>query len=82
MKINFGDIEVDFQKNLFLGIRNPEGARKAVESAFEKSLWEGKISYEHCDTGDMSSVRKFAERVQQLYPAIHVLINNGEMVKN
>ena len=60
------------------GVRNPEGARKAIESSFKKSLYDGKVTYLRCDTGDMSSVREFAEKIKQAYPAIHVLINNGE----
>ena len=58
-------------------MRNPEGARKTVESLFDKSLTSGKICYEKCDTGDMESVRGFAMKVQEKFSAIHVLINNG-----
>lgn len=43
-----------------------------------KSLTDGKLFYEKCDTGDMSSVREFAKKVQTKFSAIHVLINNGE----
>ncbi|KAG5673144.1 hypothetical protein PVAND_003215 [Polypedilum vanderplanki] len=65
---------------IVMGVRNPEGAKQAVESIIDKSLYEGKINYEHCDTGDMNSVRKFAERVQQLHPAVHILINNAAVM--
>lgn len=61
-------------------MRNPEGARKTIEGSFDKSITDGKICYEKCDTGDMESVRDFALKVQEKFSAIHVLINNGEVI--
>jgi NAD(P)-dependent dehydrogenase (short-subunit alcohol dehydrogenase family) len=62
-----------------LGVRDPDSAQKSVENAIEESLTKGKVFYERCDTGDMTSVREFAKKVQEKFPAIHVLINNGEI---
>lgn len=63
---------------VMLGVRNPEASRKSVEDALGNELTKGKVFYEKCDTGDMESVRDFAKKVQQKFPAIYVLINNGE----
>jgi NAD(P)-dependent dehydrogenase (short-subunit alcohol dehydrogenase family) len=65
------------QMTVMLGVRNPEASKKSVEEALGKELTEGKVFYEKCDTGDMESVRHFAAKVQQKFPAIHLLINNG-----
>jgi NAD(P)-dependent dehydrogenase (short-subunit alcohol dehydrogenase family) len=67
-----------FTNIIILGVRNPEAARKSVESFINESLTKGKVFYEKCDTGDMESVRSFAENVQNKFPSIHLLINNGE----
>ena len=61
------------------GVRSPEGAKKSVESFVGDELARGKIYYEECDTGDLESVRNFAKKVQEKFPAIHLLINNGEL---
>ncbi|CRK94471.1 CLUMA_CG007977, isoform A [Clunio marinus] len=60
-----------------MGVRNPEESRRSVEKAFEKLSLKGKVLYEKCDTGDMSSVRSFAKSVKEKYSAIHVLVNNA-----
>lgn len=62
---------------VMLGVRNPDASKKSVEEALGKTITEGKVFYEKCDTGDMESVRDFAKKVQQKFPAIHLLINNG-----
>jgi short-subunit dehydrogenase involved in D-alanine esterification of teichoic acids len=63
-------------------VRNPEAAKTSVESSLDKALINNcKIYYEQCDTGDLKSVEKFAERVKKLTPAVHILINNGEKLK-
>lgn len=64
------------------GVRNIEVSRKAVESFVDASLTNGKVFYENCDTGDNESVRQFAQRVQQKFDAIHLLINNGKLCFN
>jgi NAD(P)-dependent dehydrogenase (short-subunit alcohol dehydrogenase family) len=66
------------EMTVMLGVRNPEASKKSVEEALGVALTSGKVFYEKCDTGDMQSVRDFAERVQRKFPGIHVLINNGE----
>lgn len=63
---------------VLLGVRNPEGSKKSVEEALGEELTKGRVFYEKCDTGEMDSVRDFAKKVQAKFPAIHVLINNGE----
>lgn len=65
---------------LLVGVRNPEEARKLVESSFDISRTEGKIFYEKCDTADLESVRSFAKKVQEKFPKIHLLINNGKIL--
>jgi NAD(P)-dependent dehydrogenase (short-subunit alcohol dehydrogenase family) len=66
---------------VMLGVRNPETSKKSVEDALGNELTKGKVFYEKCDTGDMESVREFAKKVQQKFPAVHVLINNGKDLK-
>jgi NAD(P)-dependent dehydrogenase (short-subunit alcohol dehydrogenase family) len=66
---------------VMLGVRNPEISKKSIEDALGNELTKGKVFYEKCDTGDMKSVREFAKKVQQKFPAIHVLINNGKDLK-
>lgn len=61
----------------FTGVRNIEAARKSVESYIDSSLLMNKVIYENCDTGDLSSVREFAKRVQERFRGINLLINNG-----
>lgn len=66
---------------VMMGVRNPEGSRKSVEEALGVELTKGRIFYEQCDTGDLESVKQFAKKVQQKFPAFHLLINNGERQK-
>ena len=65
----------------FSGCRKPKDAQKSVEQNLEKSLIENRVHYEVCDTSDVDSVRKFAEIIKIKYPAINLLINNGEFWK-
>jgi NAD(P)-dependent dehydrogenase (short-subunit alcohol dehydrogenase family) len=65
---------------VMLGVRNPEASRKSIEKALGAELTKDKVLYEKCDTGDMKSVKEFARKVQEKFPAIHLLINNGEYV--
>ena len=62
-----------------LGVRNPGESQKAVEEAIDSKLTKGRVFYEKCDTGDLETVKEFAKKVQQKFPSIHVLINNGEL---
>lgn len=63
---------------VMLGVRNPEASKKSVEAALGVELTNGRVFYERCDTGDMESVKEFANKVQAKFPAVHVLINNGK----
>lgn len=63
---------------VMLGVRNPDVSQKSVEETLGSELTKGKVFYEKCDTGDMETVKEFAKKVQQKFPAVHVLINNGE----
>ncbi|XP_070490215.1 uncharacterized protein [Chironomus tepperi] len=65
------------EMTVILGVRNIEAARKSVESYIDSSLLMNKVIYETCDTGDMSSVREFAKRVQERCRGINLLINNA-----
>ena len=65
------------EMTVMLGVRNPEASKISVEETLGKTITEGKVFYAKCDTGDMESVREFANKVQQKFPAIHLLINNG-----
>ena len=58
-------------------MRDTETSRKSVEAAIEEDLRRGKVFYEKCDTGDLESVNSFARKVQDQFPAINLLINNG-----
>lgn len=64
---------------VLLGVRNPESSKKSVEAALGVELTKNKVFFEQCDTGEMQSVREFAKKVQEKFPAVHVLINNGEI---
>ncbi|CAG9809469.1 unnamed protein product [Chironomus riparius] len=65
------------EMTVILGVRNIEAARKSVESYIDSSLLMNKVIYENCDTGDLSSVREFAKRVQERCRGINLLINNA-----
>lgn len=65
------------EMKIVMGVRNPDASKKSVEAAIGKELTKDQIIYEKCDTGDMKSVEDFAKQVQLKFPAIHLLINNG-----
>lgn len=50
----------------------------SVEANIEESLIKERVFYEVCDTSDLDLVKKFAEIIKIKYPAINLLINNGE----
>lgn len=60
-----------------MGVRNPEASKKSVEMAMGEELTKNKIFYEKCDTGDVKSVEEFAMKIKEKFPAVHLLINNG-----
>lgn len=64
---------------ILLAVRDPISAKKSVESSIDDTLTQEKIIYEKCDVSDVESVKEFAKRVQEQFPAIHLLINNGEI---
>jgi NAD(P)-dependent dehydrogenase (short-subunit alcohol dehydrogenase family) len=64
--------------NLCLGCRNPKEAQKSVEANIDHELIKDRVFYEVIDTSDLELVRKFAETISIKYPAINLLINNGE----
>ncbi|CAO1433351.1 unnamed protein product [Diamesa serratosioi] len=69
---------LDCDMNVMLGVRSPEDAKIAIEKFIDSQiLTQGKLYYEKCDTGDMESIRTFAEKVQNQFPEIHLLINNA-----
>lgn len=62
----------------FTGVRNPKEAQKNIESRVDFSDLDGvKIDYLYLDTGNLKSVRQFAQAVQQKYSKIDMLINNA-----
>lgn len=63
---------------LFTGCRNPKEAQKSVEANIDSELIKNRVFYEVTDTSDLDLVRKFAETISIKYPAINLLINNGE----
>ncbi|XP_070490622.1 polyprenol dehydrogenase-like [Chironomus tepperi] len=65
------------EMKVVMGVRNPESSKKSVETAIGVDLCKNNITYLQCDTGDMESVRQFAAKVKQSFPAIHILINNA-----
>ncbi|XP_070490223.1 polyprenol dehydrogenase-like isoform X3 [Chironomus tepperi] len=69
------------EMTVILGVRNIEAARKSIESSIDSSLLMNKVIYENCDTGDMSSVREFAKRVQERCQGINLLINNAGILE-
>lgn len=62
----------------FKGVRNNEMSKNTVESYINNPSQLQRVFYETCDVGDMMSVRSFARNVQEKFPKIHLLINNGE----
>ncbi|XP_055629128.1 dehydrogenase/reductase SDR family member on chromosome X [Toxorhynchites rutilus septentrionalis] len=70
-------VECDIE--VILGVRNPDQAKKAVETYLEHSkVTEGaKLHYEQLDIGSMKSVREFATKIQGKFDKIHILINNA-----
>jgi short-subunit dehydrogenase involved in D-alanine esterification of teichoic acids len=61
-------------------VRNPKDARRSVEANIESEILKNrKIFYEVCDTSDLDAVRNFANIIKEKYPAINLLINNGEL---
>lgn len=60
-----------------MGVRNPEASKNSVEMAMGEELTKNKIFYEKCDTGDVKSVEEFAMKIKEKFPAVHLLINNG-----
>lgn len=60
------------------GVRNPKEAQRNVESIIEKDDdITAKISYEYLDTGNLKSVRDFADSIQKNHSKIDILINNA-----
>lgn len=51
----------------------------SVKANIEESLIKNRVFYEVCDTSDLDLVKKFAEIIKIKYPAINLLINNGEV---
>jgi short-subunit dehydrogenase involved in D-alanine esterification of teichoic acids len=66
----------------FSGCRNPKEAQKSVEANINSELIKDRVFYEVTDTSDLELVRKFAETISIKYPAINLLINNGECFFN
>jgi NAD(P)-dependent dehydrogenase (short-subunit alcohol dehydrogenase family) len=62
---------------VMLGVRNPETSRKTIEHELGELAQNGKIFYEKCDTEDLESVKKFADKVKERFTKIHILINNA-----
>lgn len=63
----------------FLAVRNIEAAQKSVEAFITKTELKKKIIYLNCDISDMKSIKIFAQNVQEKYPKINLLINNGNL---
>lgn len=61
----------------FSGVRNPTQAKEAVENVIDLSTVPGKIYFERLDTGNMTSVRQFAQTVKTKFTQVHLLINNA-----
>lgn len=72
------DFTWDFSFYNFLAVRNIEVAKESVEDFIKDIVMLQKVVYEKCDISDMSSVRDFAKNVQEKYPKINLLINNGK----
>ena len=64
--------------HVVVAVRNPKDARRSVEENIEAELIKDRVFYEVCDTSDIDAVRCFATNIKQKYPAINLLINNGE----
>jgi NAD(P)-dependent dehydrogenase (short-subunit alcohol dehydrogenase family) len=59
-------------------MRNPEKAATTMQDVIKLSKSHGALHIEELDIGDMSSVRKFAAKVEIKFEKIHLLINNGK----
>ena len=65
---------------VIIGVRDPQACQEVVERSIGSLLSKEKVVYERCDVADMDSVREFASKVQKKFPAINLLINNGELI--
>jgi NAD(P)-dependent dehydrogenase (short-subunit alcohol dehydrogenase family) len=58
-------------------MRNPESAASTMADVITLSKTHGSLQIEELDVSDMTSVRKFAAKIQAKHDKIHLLINNG-----
>lgn len=61
-----------------MGVRRPDECRELVEKKLGKLELKGRVFYEKLDVGDLASVRSFVGKIREKFPAVNVLINNGD----
>lgn len=59
------------------GVRNPQEAQRNIEKIIDFEEITATITYEYLDTGNMHSIREFADKVKQKWSKIDILINNA-----
>jgi NAD(P)-dependent dehydrogenase (short-subunit alcohol dehydrogenase family) len=68
---------LECEMTVIVGVRRPDECKQIVERTFLKFALKGRVVYEKLDVGDTNSVREFVQRISKKFPAVHVLINNG-----
>ncbi|XP_018791874.1 PREDICTED: dehydrogenase/reductase SDR family member on chromosome X [Bactrocera latifrons] len=62
---------------VIMGVREPASAEAAVTSVVDLTSSGGKLICEPLDIGDLTSVKKFAEKVKARFNKVDLLINNA-----
>lgn len=63
----------------FLGIRNVNLGETIEKKIRGEGINTGELKCFQLDTSSIKSVKQFAEKIKELYPKIHVLVNNGNL---
>lgn len=66
---------------VIVGVRDIEQAKKAVAEVIDSGKQKN-VVYERLDVGSLTSVRSFAQRVQERFDIVHILVNNGMFFLN
>lgn len=65
----------------FLGCRNVAAGEKVESLARSEGITTGSTTVYKLDVGSLKSVKEFGGIISKKYQKIHVLINNGKLLK-
>ncbi|KAG8225206.1 hypothetical protein J437_LFUL009051 [Ladona fulva] len=65
------------EMDVVIGCRNVSAGEEAVKKIREEGIEGGNVKIHQLDMESMASVKKFASKVVEEYPKVHVLINNA-----